>query len=131
MKSIQTFLLILMLIPSSWVMGQDQLLEKEITLTMSKGNAEEILGEISRVGGVTFTYGNQIELSEKITLRDGKQSIRALLDQVFLSKVEYIVRENRIILRYPPGRKSKRTRYTMTGRVKSAETGEPLLGATL
>ncbi len=131
MKRIQTFLFVFMLIPKGWVLGQDQLLEKEIILRTTSGSAEEVLEEISQKGGVTFTYGNQIELKKNITLREGKQSIRGLLDQLFLGKVEYLVRENRIILRRQVNKRGKRTGYTMTGRIKSAETGEPLLGATL
>ena len=132
MERIKKLLIVFALIPGGWAVGQSQLLEKEISLVTTTGTVQEILDQVSREGGLTFTYGNQIDVKKKITLQGGKQSIRSILDQLFLGQVEYIARQNRIVLRLLSHTiRSKPRDYTMTGYVKSAVTGEVLLGATL
>ncbi|MEM6526435.1 MAG: TonB-dependent receptor [Bacteroidota bacterium] len=114
-------------------MAQDTLLDKEITLSKGTGSIEQLLKEISERGGFNFTYSNQILIAGEFTLTSQKQSVRAHLDQLFPDgKVEYYIKNQRIILRYSGGKKQNtELKYTISGYLRDAASGEALLGANV
>ncbi|MEM7108711.1 MAG: carboxypeptidase-like regulatory domain-containing protein, partial [Bacteroidota bacterium] len=81
------------------VQAQSGLLEKEIELDKTSGSIAQLLEEISEQGGFTFTYSNQIPVSESIDLKRNKGTVRMFLDKLFPDgNVRYTSLNNRIAL---------------------------------
>lgn len=125
------FLVFISIVTCSLLYGQ-ALLDKEITLSNFTGTVGEVLDQISARGGFTFSYGNQLDISKKMTIEAGKETVRTWLDKILgVDKIEYIVSENKIILRPRNKGKTSSTHSTINGYVRDAKTGEVLIGVNV
>src|SRR3989337_3671363 len=87
------------MVAGSLLHGQT-LLDKEVRLNNFTGTTSDVLDQISKEGGFTFAYGNQIDINRKVAIEAGTGTIRTWLDKIFgLDKIEYVVNQNKIILR--------------------------------
>ncbi|MEJ7644781.1 MAG: TonB-dependent receptor [Chryseolinea sp.] len=108
------------------------LLDKEITVNNFNGTTGEILDWISKQGGFTFSYSNQIDIDRKVKIEGGTGTIRNWLDKIFgVDKVEYVFDQNKIILKPKKKAKTATSNNTISGYVRDAGTGEELIGATV
>ena len=123
-------LYIILIISISDIQAQEPVLDQIIIMKSTSGTVENLLQEAGRVSGITFTYGNEINVADTITLTGDRLTVRSLLDQLFSGKVACIVRGNRIILRPEPV-PEKKEKLTITGYVTDSSSGEFLIGATL
>ncbi|MEM9859049.1 MAG: TonB-dependent receptor [Bacteroidota bacterium] len=133
-KAFKIFFLVLRLLTfsSGGMLAQSTLMDKEITLVKTKGSVEQLLKEISEIGGFTFTYSNQITTNEIVKLQSNRQSVRSYLEQLFPNgDINYIFKDGRIILRHKRDKKSEETKYTISGYLRDATTGEVLFGANI
>ena len=108
-KAFKIFFLVLRLLTfsSGGMLAQSTLMDKEITLVKTKGSVEQLLKEISEIGGFTFTYSNQITTNEIVKLQSNRQSVRSYLEQLFPNgDINYIFKDGRIILRHKRDKKS-------------------------
>ncbi len=121
---------ILLIISTSDMLAQESALDQVIIMNSTMGTMENLLQEAGRISGITFTYGNEINVGDTITLTDDRLTVRSLLDQLFSGKVTCIVRGNRIILRPEPV-PEKKEKLTITGYITDSASGEFLIGATL
>jgi TonB dependent receptor/CarboxypepD_reg-like domain/TonB-dependent Receptor Plug Domain len=130
LKNLGLFLL-LSVVGTNAVLAQESLLDKEITLDRS-GTVEEILSEISKKGGFTFSYGNLVALTKQVEIQHKQQSIRLYLNELFSGEeVEYIVGKGKVIISFK-GHKEKDVKdFTISGYIKAAATGEMLIGASI
>jgi hypothetical protein len=108
------------------------LLDKEIQLDKFTGTTGGILDQISRQGEFTFSYSNHIDISRKVTLEAGTETVRTWLNKIFGSdRVDYIVSQNKIILRPKDKVKSTGSLHTVSGYTRDARTGEELIGVNV
>lgn len=108
------------------------LLDKEIRLDRFTGTTGNILDQISKQGGFTFAHSNHIDIGRKVTIEAGSATVRTWLDRIFgADKVDYVVSQNKIILRPRDKTKSTGSLHTVSGYVRDAKTGEALIGVNV
>jgi hypothetical protein len=129
-KKIALFIF-LSVVTRSLLYGQT-LLDKKLTLDNFNGTVGDALDRISRQGGFMFSYSNQIDINRKVTIEGGNETIRAWLDRIFgVDKIEYVVSQNKIILRPKNKSQSTGSHKTVSGYVRDAATGEELIGVNV
>jgi hypothetical protein len=78
---------------------QQGLLDKEVNLSRTTGEIEELLNEISRKGKFSFTYTSQIQVHRLASVLQKKQLIRNHLADIFrFDSVQFIEQNNKILL---------------------------------
>jgi len=105
------------------------LLDKKIMLSLTKGSRKAFLTAIEVQAGVSFSYNPSAINSKKlIEIPHGERSIKVLLDYIFKDQpVGITVRGNRIILT----EKDSDLRVTLSGHVQDLVSGEVLPGANV
>jgi len=134
MRSIATSGIIsfLMLLTSFPLIGQSSKLDQTIRLDPGNRSIEVILKEIEQQTDLKFSYSSDLIPVQEVVLISSKvQSVAAVLDRIFEGlEVEYEVRGNLILLK----KKEKEivpVKFTVSGIVKEALTGEFLIGANV
>jgi hypothetical protein len=121
--------------PISALYGQHTILDKPIHLPKTTATLEQLLGALSQQAQISFSYSNQLPLRKQVTVRQADQTLRSHLDDALLGQsVEYIVRGNKLILRFrpPTANPDSATRnVTLRGYVRDSASGEALMGASL
>ncbi|MEO0554859.1 MAG: serine hydrolase [Bacteroidota bacterium] len=108
------------------VQAQSGLLEKEIELDKTSGSIAQLLEEISEKGGFTFTYSNQIPVSESVNLKRNTGTVRMFLDRLFPKRnIRYAPLNNRIALSLIK-KSSAKPKLVISGTVYDKETKAPL-----
>lgn len=75
------------------------LLDKPVTIAVTRQPLAEVLQQISDQGNFYFSYGsNVIRKDSLVTLSAEKKTVRSLLDQLFAGHIRYKVSANYIIL---------------------------------
>ncbi|MBA3683560.1 MAG: carboxypeptidase-like regulatory domain-containing protein, partial [Bacteroidetes bacterium] len=72
-----------MMLFNSVVIAQDNLLDKKVTLNSQKNSIEETLKELTKQTNAHFSYGNTIDLSQKITILVTDVTLKEALNQIF------------------------------------------------
>lgn len=125
-------LLMIIILSENVIYAQNPLLDREVQIDQTSGTKGELLSKISEKGRFTFVYSNQIAIDEIVELQSNRQSVRAFLEQLFpYGDVTYIFKDERIILRHKRDKKGNETRYTISGYLRDAATGEVLFGANI
>ena len=125
-------LLVFVSMAAGSLLHSQTLLDKEIRLNNLTGTTSNVLDQISKEGGFTFAYGNQIDINRKVSIEAGIGTVRTWLDKIFgLDKIEYVVNQNKIILRLKNKAKTTGSNHTISGYVRDAETGEELIGVNV
>ena len=127
-------LLLLVLTHTARAQTGPGLLDQPVTLEKTTGTVQDLLGELSRQSGVAFSYSNQLPLGAAVTLQRATQSLLAHLDALFAGqRMEYLVRENKVILRTAPGPNLRPGAgiHALSGYVRDAASGEALAGASV
>ena len=92
------FSLILLLTGIS-TLAQQNLLDKEVNLSHTTGEIDELLHEISRKGKFSFTYTSQLKVHRMASVLVKKQMIRNHLADIFrYDSVQFVEQNNKIIL---------------------------------
>jgi hypothetical protein len=88
-----------LLFPRISAQTQQGLLDKEVNLSRTTGEIEELLNEISRKGKFSFTYTSQIQVHRMGSVLQKKQLIRNHLADIFrFDSVQFIEQNNKILL---------------------------------
>jgi len=79
--------------------AQENLLDKEVSLSRTSGEIDELLHEISRKGKFSFTYTSQLMVHRMASVLTRKQLIRNHLADIFrYDSVQFIEQNNKILL---------------------------------
>lgn len=135
------FFLFFVLSLASTAISQNKL-EQKISIVSRNQPLASILKEIEQKSNLLFSYSNQlIKADEKLTIIARRKRVKDILEQLFSkSSIDYMLLEKQIILK--PKRKEKSDipvvkelpkpkKYSISGYLKDAETGEALIGATI
>jgi hypothetical protein len=88
-----------LLFPGISAQTQQGLLDKEVNLSRTTGEIEELLNEISRKGKFSFTYTSQIQVHRLASVLQKKQLIRNHLADIFrFDSIQFIEQNNKILL---------------------------------
>ncbi|WP_162052094.1 TonB-dependent receptor [Pontibacter pamirensis] len=117
------------------VWAQTSLLDQKVSLHKDNTTLKEVLAELTSAYSLTFSYSNDlVPLQHKVSVQAEQKPLRQVLDEVLRgTNTRYSLIGNQIILepnRKPISRKEKE-RFTMSGHVRDAASGENLAGATV
>ena len=131
-KIVIRYWLIFQLFILTWaVQGQDNnLLKRKVTLSVQEKPLTGVLLDMSEKAGFTFSYDASIlsNNTEAITYSLKDESVKATLDKLLPENIDYKVSGNHLILleKSPENATGKKEKYTVSGRVLSAEENAPL-----
>jgi hypothetical protein len=117
-----------LLFPGISAQVKQGLLDKEVNLSRTSGEIEELLDEISHKGKFSFTYTSQIQVHRMASVLQKKQLIRYHLADIFrFDSIEFIEQNDKILL-VPFHRKVARAvNYkSIRGLVIDSKTRHPL-----
>jgi hypothetical protein len=81
------------------IQAQQNLLDKEVSLSRTTAEIDELLNEISRKGKFSFTYTSQIQVHRMASVTQKKQIIRNHLADIFrYDSIQFIEQNNKILL---------------------------------
>lgn len=79
--------------------AQQNLLDKEVSLSRTTGEIDQLLNEISRKGKLSFTYTSQIQVHRMASTILKKQMIRNHLSDIFrFDSIQFIEQNKKILL---------------------------------
>lgn len=110
------------------VLSQNSLLEKNVEIEISEGTLGQILDEVSRKGGFTFSYSQDINREKYFKLTSRKQTVQEFLNEIFGESVYCIEYGNKLILKHKPELPEN---YSIKGQVVDAKTNEAIPGVTV
>lgn len=104
--------------------------QDKVTLNLENTQLETILKQIEKQTSYSFIYNNdEINVSQKLTIEViDKDVTKALNELLQTTTIKYLVKNSFIVLSNRPRQKNK---YTLSGTVKDATTGETLPGASV
>jgi len=82
-------------------LAQESLLDREINLSQTTGEVDQLLNEISRKGKFSFTYTSQIQVHRMASVAMKKQAVRNHLEDIFRYDSVQFMEQNRKILLVP------------------------------
>lgn len=78
---------------------QNSILEREINLSQTTGEIDDLLKEISRKGNFSFTYTSQIRVHRIASVTQKKQKVSEHLTEIFrFDSVQFVEQNNKILL---------------------------------
>jgi hypothetical protein len=105
------------------------LLSKEIRVTMLTGDAVTLLKHIEEKENIIFSYSNKVCLPKKVIFHQNRAPLKYFLDQIFAScYVEYKIRDNKVLI---TPIKTSDLKLTIRGYVRDGITGEVLIRANI
>ncbi len=123
---------ILLLIGSGTGSAQS-LLSREISIKARETSIKELLREIEKQGNLKFSYSDDVvPVEKKITLNLRQVRVSEALDQILANTfIDYRENGNQILLFRKRLNLDPEKKFTVSGFVREAVSGEPLLGVNL
>jgi hypothetical protein len=91
--------LLLLLLPENPVNAQEYILDREISLSHTTGEIDELLDELSRKGRFSFTYTSQIQVHRMASVLTKKQPVRDHLEDIFrFDSIQFVEQNNKVLL---------------------------------
>lgn len=115
-------------------------LNKRISLEISGKPLWEVLDMVSRKGDFYFSYsGDVFNRDSLVSISSRNETVRDILDRIFLGRVDYRERDRYVILRsttrhfsiYPESIRADSRRYLISGQVLDENTGLPVTDASV
>ncbi|MEI6123768.1 MAG: TonB-dependent receptor [Bacteroidota bacterium] len=117
-----------------------QNLDKKISIKAKNKALGEIINQIGELAQINFSYSSQvIPVDKTFSIKATNKTVRFILNELFKDNgIEYLLVENQVILKLakktsePPANKQAKTetrKFTISGYLKDALTGEVLIGA--
>ena len=107
--------------------AQSDLLYRKITLSVNSKTIKYTLSEISKAGGLKFSYNTEIIKGDSIVSCQFKnQSIEECLNILFKGNVRYKTSGDHIILLANTDKNAKKSKLTVTGTVVDSYTGQKM-----
>lgn len=102
-----------------------------ITLDLSKVKLEQVLNAIEKQCDYLFTYGNNIDVDQRVSISANAKPLKEILHELFSAiGIQYVVSNTSIVLSPISKAKNDADGQPMTGKV-SEHDGSPLIGATI
>lgn len=121
-------LLMLFLILGS--LSAQTILNKTITLQKTEYTLDEVISELKKEHGITFSYGS-LPQKEKVQFDSNTQTVREILDEALSqTNFEYQAVKGKILIIKKSSQKDG-GRATISGFITDGETGEALIGTTI
>lgn len=119
--------------------AQEITVQKKISLNLQNATLPEVLDEISRISGASFSYNpDKIDASLKLSIRKDNQSLHEILLSVLSPmNLEYLIIEDKIVIKKSKGKPdSPKTEpeiknCILSGYLKDVLNGEMLIGASI
>ncbi|GAB3535064.1 TonB-dependent receptor [Pontibacter brevis] len=117
------------------VLAQTKVLDQRVSVQIKEATIQEVLTELSDAYKLSFSYSNDlVPLQQKVSIQAAQKPLRQVLDELLRGTgTSYRLIGNQIILQ--PVQKSvnrkEKERFTVSGHVQDATSGENLAGATV
>ncbi|MCK4746680.1 MAG: TonB-dependent receptor, partial [Bacteroidales bacterium] len=113
--------------------SQTPILDSKVRFTEQTTTVRELLSELSKAGGFSFSYGKEVPLDKQIRVTDKSQSIRAHLEEIFEGDSLKYVEKARKILILPdlPVIPKTLPNQTIKGRIIDLDSKIPLVGVNV
>jgi len=120
-------------------------LDKKLSINLKDEKLKSALDKITSICGTKFTYNEQIALSTiKISVNAKDKSLKDVLSTAFTDKpLQFSILDKEIFIRFAPEKTKKveadpaanttqsKEKHTISGTIKSQNTGETLIAATI
>ncbi len=118
---------------SIWVQGQENILQKKVTIDIQDGSLESVLEIITRQTGIHFSYSSQsIQMEQKLSIQVEEGSLGEVFEKISKAlKLEFKVVKNQVVIKPVKEKPGGAQQYTISGHIRDQETGESLPGATI
>ncbi len=110
------------------------LLNKKICIEVNDKPVNDILKQLGELGGFQITYSiRQVDFERVLSLKIKDQPLQEILREIFPSKdYQFRVSGDSILIYEKKAEELKpKSKYTLSGYIKSQSTGESLIGATI
>jgi hypothetical protein len=98
-RLIPVVLVLFFLFSSSIIQAQQGLLDKEVNLSRTTGEIDDLLNELSRRGKFSFTYTSQIQVHRMASVTSRTQTVKEHLSDIFrFDSVQFLEQNNKILL---------------------------------
>ncbi len=118
---------LLLLVFSGTLCGQSNILNQKIKIESRKGSMGSILDEVSRKGGFYFSYNQDINRNQMVSLSQKRQTVQGS-DELFEGNIYCVAIENKLLIKLKPELPDF---YTVRGKVIDSEKLIPLPGVTV
>lgn len=106
--------------------------DKQITLQLNNCSLEEFVQSVERQTGITFIYGEEVQLSHPIQIQTRQLSLRNVLDEAFRNQpISYRIERGHILLSKKKLPNTPRKHYTLNGYVTDRQSAETLIGVNI
>ncbi|HNW89457.1 MAG TPA: TonB-dependent receptor [Bacteroidales bacterium] len=116
-----------------------QNLDRKITLRIKSKPLGEVINEIGQKANINFSYSTQnIPVEKPVSIKARNASVRSILDELLKKySIEFTVVESQVILKaikntiepWAEKQINEKQKFTISGYLKDAATGEVLIGA--
>ncbi len=122
------FILALLLVTGLSLQAQESLLDREIHLSQTTGQIDQLLKEIARKGKFSFTYTSQIQSQRFASVMHKKQMVKNHLADIFRYDSIQVLEQNNKILLIPLVKKPNKVTQvrSVKGLVIDGRTRRPL-----
>jgi hypothetical protein len=115
------------------LLSQTPILDRKVSFTEQTTTVRELLSELSKAGGFTFSYGKEVPLDKQIHVTDKSQSIRTHLDEIFLGDSLSYIEKSKKILIVPSHQSTPKVipQQIIKGRIVDLDSKMPLVGVNV
>lgn len=111
-------------------------MDESISIYFFENSLPEVFEKIEQYSTVEFAYSKDLLPDTTYTLNFSDKKISFILNRLFKdTKLVYKTQENRVIISFDPDKysnlKKSEMRYTLSGFLKDANSGEELIGGTI
>ena len=119
------------------VMAQN--LDQKISFKAKNKSLKEVITQIGNLAQINFSYSSQlISLDKRVDIKAAHKTVRSVLDELLMnSGLEYVLVENQVVIKMAKNttvsavrfKNDDKKKFTISGTLKDAATGEVLIGA--
>lgn len=126
------FSLLALLIALSELAAQDSVLDRKVILYKKKYKTKDILEDLLPQQGINVAYhDNIVPLKKEITFSDKETDVKDILSRICKNEnLDYAYLNGQLLIRYYD-RPESEYKYSISGLVEDAASGEALIGATV
>jgi len=115
------------------VFSQTPILDRKVAFPEQTTTVRELLGELSKAGSFTFSYGKEVPLDKQVHVTEKSESIRTHLDEIFQGDSLSYIEKGKKILIVPSHQLTPKIvpQQTIKGRIVDLDSKIPLVGVNV